>query len=105
MCEAMVSFISALIGGGLTLVGVVVAHKMQLAERDRVDEPRRQLLRQMLDNPKYEWRSMEKLSGVIGASREETARLLIEIGARRDENTDDRELWGYISRHPLPQSQ
>ena len=56
----------------------------------------------MLENPsKGGWRKMETLSGVIGASREETARLLIEIDARVSET--GRDVWAFIKNKPIPE--
>jgi hypothetical protein len=43
---------------------------------------------------------METLSGVIGATRDETAQLLIEIDARASETGSD--TWAYIKNKPLP---
>jgi hypothetical protein len=55
----------------------------------------------MLDNPGPDgWRKMQALSGVIGASRDETALLLIDIGARASETGND--VWAYIAQKPLP---
>jgi len=60
-------------------------------------------LKTMLDNPgQTGWRKMETLSGVIGASRDETARLLIECGARASETGSD--VWAYEKNEPLPKS-
>lgn len=98
----ILGFGSAIIGGGLTIIGILVTYKLETARRDKVDEPRRKLLRQMLDNPQYEWRLMTTLSGVIGSSSDETARLLIEVGARRNELADGADSWGYVKDHPLP---
>ena len=94
--------VGAIVGAAAAILAVIIKDNRDQARREKIDEPRRKLLRQMLDNPAYEWRSMGTLSGVIGATPEETARLLIEIGARRDENTDDQQLWGYTKDHPLP---
>jgi hypothetical protein len=92
------------IGSGVTLVGQWIKHRWETkAARDR-DEKRKALLRQMLDNPGPKgWRRMEAMSGVIGADREETARLLIEIDARSSEKAaDGNDVWAYIKKKPLP---
>lgn len=102
MCEALLGFLGALVGAFAAISGIYIAHRLEDQRRDRVDEPRRSLLRQMLDDPKHEWRKMETLSNVIGASRGDTARLLIEIGARRNEKSDGEDVWGYLKDHPLP---
>ena len=102
MCEGLIGLLGALIGAAAAIWGIHITHKLENQRRDKIDEPRRQLLRQMLDDPKYEWREMETLSNVIGASREDTARLLIEICARRSERSDGEDVWGYVKDHPLP---
>jgi len=43
---------------------------------------------------------MKTLSGVIGATRNETARLLIELDARASETGND--VWAYIKDKPIP---
>ena len=45
---------------------------------------------------------MTTLSSVIGASREETARLLIELGARGNEKANGNDVWAFIINKPLP---
>jgi hypothetical protein len=45
---------------------------------------------------------MTTLSGVIGADRDETARLLVKIGARGNEKEEGNDVWGYVANHPLP---
>ena len=53
----------------------------------------------MLNAEKGGWRKMSTLSGVIGASRDETARLLISIKARGSESGED--VWALIKNKPL----
>ena len=53
----------------------------------------------MLRDNRFGWRKTATLSRVIGADREVTTRLLIEIGARGSESED--EVWGLIDEHPL----
>ena len=67
-------------------------------DRDR-DDDRKKLLKEMLDDKRFEWRKLSTLSQVVGANEDETARLLIEIKARGSEGED--EYWGYITDHPL----
>ena len=47
------------------------------------------------------WRSLSTLSNVTGLDEDEAKRLLVEIGARGSET--DPNLWGLISRNPLPE--
>ena len=48
------------------------------------------------------WRYLSTLSAVIGASDEETKRLLVKANARGSEKADGK--WGLISNHPFPDS-
>ena len=87
-------------GSGATLLGQYVKHCWETNRANQRNEKRKSLLRQLLNNPGNEgWRKMETLSGVIGASREETAQLLIEIDARSSESGQD--VWAYIAKKPL----
>ena len=66
-----------------------------------VEARRREILRTMLEDPKYDgWRSLRVLTNAIGADEETTKRLLLEIGARG--STDGKPLWCLISDHPIP---
>jgi hypothetical protein len=67
---------------------------------DPADETAKQLLREMLQALQWQWRKIRRLSNVVGLSDSVTRELLLEIGARGSENNP--ELWGLISRNPLP---
>jgi hypothetical protein len=75
-------------------------HHLQEKSKAKSDEPRKNLLRVMLRDPRFEWRRIETLSHVIGADEETTKALLIQIGARASE--DGTGLWGLLEKHPLP---
>lgn len=87
------------VGAVISSIGqiAVVAYKDWRAHRD--DEVRRQLLRQMLDDPAHDWRSLDQLRHVIGCDAGTARQLLLEVGARASESGTD--VWGYVSRHPL----
>jgi hypothetical protein len=63
----------------------------------RRDQKRMRILRDMLGDPAYEWRSIATLARSIGASEESTRDLLISIGARASAGSGG-ELWGLTSR-------
>jgi hypothetical protein len=63
----------------------------------RRDRQRRSILRDMLEDPSYEWRSVSTLARSIGASDDQARELLISIGARASAGSGD-ELWGLTSR-------
>jgi len=64
------------------------------------DETAKKLLKQMLEVESLHWRTLHTMSNVVGLSQERTRELLLEIGARGSEANPD--LWGLISRNPLP---
>jgi hypothetical protein len=93
----------ASIGSAITLAGQWCKHRWETSEVRKRDDARKTLLRQMLSNPGPNgWRKMATLSGVIGANRDETARLLIEIDARASETEND--VWAFLKDQPLPNS-
>ena len=103
MSDALIGFIGVIVGSAATLISQYFAHWLQTRDAKARDLKRRALLTHLLDNPGTTgWRSMATLSGVIGASREETARLLIDMDARRNEAPNGSDVWGWIKDHPLP---
>lgn len=74
---------------------------MQQRKQKALDNAREKLLKEMLKAS--DWRKLSTLSRVIGADRDTTTRLLIEIGARGSEKLrdDEEEVWGLILKHPL----
>lgn len=95
--------IGTTVGSAVTLLGQWVKYWWETHRARKFDDARKALLRQLLDNPgDTGWRKMSTLSGVIGANREETARLLIELGARASETGTD--VWAYIRDQPLPEA-
>ena len=77
-------------------IGLAAYHEWRAYRRNK---GRRELLRQMLDDPAHNWRSLDTLRHVIGCDADTTKQLLLEIGARASESGTDR--WAYVHRHPL----
>lgn len=101
MTEFWAVIIGVVLGSVLTILGQWLKHQWETREARERDRKRKSLLRQMLDNPgPTGWREMSTMSGVIGMSRDETARLLIEIDARASEAGKD--VWAYLKDKPLP---
>jgi hypothetical protein len=102
MCEAMIGLLGAVVGAGAVLGSTILQHWLAERQQDKLDAPRMEMLKSMLENPPQgaTWRKIETLSRVIGASRDDTTRLLIKIKARGNEQEND--VWGLISKHPLP---
>jgi len=67
----------------------------------RREQRRKATLRGLLEDPRYQWRSLEKLSRAIGAPEQDTRDLLTSIGARGSTG-DGVEVWGLKSRVDAP---
>jgi hypothetical protein len=100
MDEGTAAIVGAVAGGVLTLLGNWLSHYLQTHRTVSLDKIRRERLTQLLNAPKYKWRSMDMLASAIGADEETTAALLLEIGARASMAGSDS--WGLISRNPYP---
>ncbi len=101
MSNFLAGLAGTLVGSGVTLLGQYVKHRWETSTSRNRDTKRKALLQQMLSTPgPTGWKKMSTMSGVIGADREETARLLIEIDARASETGSD--VWAYLKDKPLP---
>lgn len=100
----VVGFAGVVLGAAITVIGNVVLHKIQDGPRRKLDDSRKELLKQMLKDSRFPqgWRKLSTLSRVAGADDETTKRLLFEIDARGSEKDDG--MWGLIERHPLTKS-
>lgn len=98
---ALVGFVGVISGAALTVVGNLLSQWFKDRPQKKLDEERKQLLKQMLRDSRFKerWRNITTLSRVIGADEETTKRLLIEIKARGSEKDDG--LWGLLEYHPL----
>jgi len=70
------------------IVGVVSAAYAGW-EHYRFKNRLKDILREHLTNPRWNWRTFEGLQRAIHADQETTTRLLMEIGARRSEKEKD----------------
>lgn len=99
---AVVGFIGVIVGALVTIGGNLILHWYQNRRGSAIDNARKKLLREMLDNAGFkEGRSLETLSKVTGATHEDCRRLLIEVEARGFTLSDGREGWTYIKNRPL----
>jgi len=98
---ALVGLIGSIVGALLVIFGNFLLNSLQHGKEKAVDEARKKLLKTLLDAS--DWRKLSTLFRVIGADRDTTTRLLIELGARGSEKQrpDGEEVWGLISKHPL----
>lgn len=92
--------VGAAIGATGALGGIPLSHWFQEKRSVALAEKRRDRLRGMLSGKKYTWRSLDTLAASIGASREQTMELLIEIDARASLTNSNS--WALVSRAPWP---
>ena len=101
-CEFWIGLLGGLLGaviGALgALLAVYVQHRLERGPQEKLDSSRKALLLPMLQGEG--WRKIQTLASVIGADHETTKRLLIDLGARGSEKSND--VWALISKHPLP---
>ncbi|MEK6679266.1 MAG: hypothetical protein AABY39_07605 [Nitrospirota bacterium] len=97
---ALIGVAGAIIGSIATMAGSIFLHCLKERAAIKRDKPRKELLLEMLENPKYQWRKLKTLMHVIGADEEKTKDLLLKVGARASE--DGQPLWGLKKRNPLP---
>ncbi len=103
MGEFWAGIIGVVVGGAVTIVGHWLLHRWQTAAARKRDDKRKAMLTEMLESPgPTGWRKMETTANVIGASREETARLLVELDARASESGAD--VWAFVKDKPLPKA-
>jgi hypothetical protein len=107
MSELEAGIFGGLIGGSLGLLGNAVTsywgpRKLEQWRQSHRDEPRKQLLRRLLDDERYpDGRSLKRLCVVTGTAAEECRRLLIQVNARGVILAGGEEGWALIARKPL----
>jgi hypothetical protein len=101
---ALIGVIGALVGSFLTIVGNLILHWVKERPKKNLESKQVAMLKEMLDDDRFpeKWRTLSVLCAVIGASEEETKRLLFIAGARGSEKADGK--WGLVKNHPLPGS-
>ena len=89
--------VGAMIGSAMTFFGQWLQHHWQTGQARKLDDKRKAILRDLMAHPgPTGWKGMEGMMQAIGASREETARLLIEMDARGNAQAGGNDVWGYI---------
>ncbi len=99
---ALIGIFGGIIGAGLTLFSNIIFHWFKEKPQRDLENQRIKILTEMLDDNRFQekWRNLSTLSAVVGASDEETKRLLIKAKARGSEKADGN--WGLIKNHPFP---
>lgn len=90
----------SLIGGITTFSATWLSAHLNRTRPNAADEAAKALLKHMLEVKELRWRTIHTMANVIGLTDERTRELLLEIGARGSEVNP--ELWGLVSRNPLP---
>ena len=96
------ALLGAIIGSATTLLTTILAYHLQNRDRRKLARLRKDRLTKLLQSKKFTWRSMDVLCSTIGANREITSALLIEVGARCSLN-NNHEKWALLSRVPFPE--
>ena len=91
-----------ILGVAGTLASTWLSDYLKNRRSDKLDDARKKILRQMLEDQRFEWRKVSTLAHVIRADVDQDKRLLLEIDARASEDGTD--MWGLVSRHPFPTS-
>jgi hypothetical protein len=100
---AIGALLGAIIGAGTTVLTAWLTWRWQNRRVATLAEKRRQVLVRMLSSERQKWRSIDALAASIGADKETTLELLIEIDARKSYTND--KSWALISRAPWPEDQ
>ena len=95
----LVGAIGAIVGSLLTLFGNIALEWCRGRKKRQSDDARQKILKNMLEDPEYQWRDISTLASVVGCNEEQTKDHLIAIAARGSENDNGK--WGLISKHPL----
>jgi hypothetical protein len=93
MDSGWAAIVGALVGGAASIGATFLSEYLRERRANKLDRIRKDVLKRLLSGTKYVWRPIGTLSDAIGADEETTARLLLEIGARRSlaKGRDD---WG-----------
>ncbi len=92
--------LGAVIGVLGTLFTNYLTHNLQNSEATKRAKKRRDRLRSLLEDSRFEWRTIETLSVSIAADEKATTELLFEIDARADQKNPKQ--WALISKKPFP---
>ena len=108
--ELLSALTGGVIGGVLGVVGSIFSSYYgprkfeewkEKRRNERLDEPRKKILNDLLDGPTHKIRSIETLSRVTGTTEDECRGLLIEIEARGIRIRGNREGWVLIKNKPF----
>lgn len=97
---AVVGALGVILGAAVTILGNLLIHRLKSRPAQQIDSQRKSILREMLRMKKGQdgWRNLATLAAVIGATEEDTKRLLIAIKARGSETGSG---WALIEDKPL----
>ncbi len=110
MDNFLIAIAGGFIGGVLGVIGTIVSSYIgpmkfeewkQKRNAEKWDNPRKNLLLNLLNGQTHQIRSIDTLCRVSGTIPEECRRLLIEINARGVTLKGDKEGWVLIKNKPL----
>jgi len=99
MDSGWAAVIGSLVGGLGTFCATWLNAELTRRKRDPAEEAAKELLRSLLNRPRWNWASIKTLGNVVGADEVIVRRLLLEIGARG--SMQDSSLWGLVARNPI----
>lgn len=97
------AILGAVVGGILTVIGNVIMHWLKSYRTNKLNDARRKTLKRLLSHKKYKWRELDTLMASIGADKETTCELLLEIEARA--GIPNGQVWALEERAPYPVSE
>jgi len=101
MDAGLAAIAGAVVGGAVTMSNTMLSNRLATKKAAGLADKRKARLRGLLSSDKFTWRSIDLLSSAIGADRDTTCELLIDIDARASLENSDR--WALVSRAPWPQ--
>lgn len=69
---AFIGVIGALVGSLLTILGNIIIEWFKNKNEKKIDKQRQDILKEMLEDTEYEWRTLETLAAVVGCDEEKT---------------------------------
>ena len=107
MSDLAAGIVGGVVGGVMGVLGTTVSaywgpRRLEQWREDRRDEPRKRLLRRMLEDERFpDGRTLKRLCTVTGTSQEDCRRLLVQVRARGVIFADQVEGWALIEKKPL----
>jgi hypothetical protein len=99
MDSGWAAVLGSAVGGMGTFAATWLNAHLSRKKPDPAEEAAKRLLKELLEQPFWDWRHIRTLANVVGTDEPTVRRLLLEIGARG--STQSGEMWGLVSRNPM----